>query len=238
MPLYSVFAHVPYTLGVLEIVTPRLAPELAARGTRAAAEARFPGSAFAIANVNLSLPVAARARRPCCGRSPCPRSRATWRRSRGADARDLDLSRDEAQPFASAPPPQPEPSPRRPPSRFYGDVMLATELHYQNRSASHGRMYKLWHATVGVRFVEAADDARVTYVENVKKDAHNASYIDYACGTDRCARASRGHLSPRALARASRIQAERARSAPLRSASLHRPAQVLRQPLRVLAAGG
>ena len=117
------------------------------------------------------------------------------------------------------PPPQPEPSPRRPPSRFYGDVMLATELHYQNRSASHGRMYKLWHATVGVRFVEAAGDARVTYVENVKKDAHNASYIDYACGTDRCARASRGHLSQaRARARLSKIQAERV--APLRSAVL------------------
>ena len=91
VPLYSVFAHVPYTLGVLEIVTPRLAPELAARATRAAAEARFPDSAFAIANVNLSLPVAGA--RASSVLRPLAVSKVTSDMAAVArcDARDLDL---------------------------------------------------------------------------------------------------------------------------------------------------
>ena len=72
--------------------------------------------------------------------------------------------------------------------RYYREVLLADEVHYhesENNATSYGRLFHLREGNIAIRFVEAAGDDDVRDFEQIKKATHNASYIDYACGTDR-----------------------------------------------------
>ena len=147
--LYSVWAHVPHTVGVLEIVARHVHARFLATGRAVALDrARLPDAAFALAGVNLTS------------------------EGHGHVLRPLVVSKVTSN-MAEV-------------ERFYQRVLLADELHYREAAnASFGRVFRLREGNIAIRFVEARNDSAVAWIENVKKGAHNSSYVDFACGTDR-----------------------------------------------------
>ncbi len=191
VPLYSVWTHVPHTVGVLEIVARHVHARFLAGGRAVALDgARLPDAAFALAGVNLT------------------------RDGRGHVLRPLAISKATSN-MAEV-------------ERFYRRVLLADELHYREAAnASFGRVFRLHEGNIAIRFVEARDDPAVAWIENVKKGAHNSSYVDFACGTDRYCE-SRGLRFPKPSAPAvppSLLPSHRSHRLPSR-----------RQPFLVLAA--
>ena len=144
--LYSIWVHVPHTMGVIEIVTRRV-PARFASAVAPLDHVRLPNSALAHAGVNLTVPA-----------------------HHDRSLRPVAISKVTSDMGAIA--------------RYYRGVMHADEMHYAQANNTHGRLFHLREGNVAIRFVES-DNPMVAYFEAVKMGAHNGSFLDYSCGTDR-----------------------------------------------------